>query len=575
MKTNTILKTIAVLFGSAIMLTSCIEETFPEGGSATNEQVADSPFTGDGIVMAMPTILMNNNLGGSSGYGHFDFGYPGIMGMLDRLAGDVFPVSGNVKGGNQYYDRFQFVMYHGSAPMMDDHYGWVAFFYDNYYQFLYPANSAVTIFSAGEPSPELGMAYAFRAHIYMDMARMYDPLPAVASGEVGTVPYEIPEAVKGLTVPLVTENSTLDELEFNERRPRDFMWAYILNDLNRAEELLKDYTPDVKTKPSYAVICGLKARAYLWLGGFTENYGDVALDDNTTVNVPTGEAAYREAAKYARMAINAAGGAVMTEADWTSPTVGFGKVASSWMWALCQSTDTVLGNLHSWTAHMSNESIWGYGALAQPGINKLYYDRMNDTDFRKKIINNPEMDYNKFKDYTVLTKDEYEGKTEDRPFPIAPYANFKFRTNGGEKYDDTKGNVTDIPLMRVEEMMLIEAEATAHYDEGAAKSLLANFMAYRDSAYTYTGSDLVEEIIFQKRVELWGEGLILWDLKRLNYGMITGLEGSNAPNDARYVTNGRAPVWNVPMPLSAVQQNGGLEDKNNPNPSMTYLSKNI
>lgn len=570
MKTNTILKTIAVLFGSAVLLTSCVEETFPEGGSATNEQIAESPFAADGVVTAMPTILMNNYLG----YGHFDFGYPGIMGCLDRLAGEVFPVSGNVKGGNQYYDRFQFVMYHGTAPVMDDHYGWVGFFYENYYQFLYPANSAITIFSAAEPSPELGMAYAFRAFSYMDMARMYDPLPAVASGEVGSVPYEIPEEIKGLTVPLVTGSSTLEELEFNERRPRDFMWAFILNDLNQAEELLADYEPDMKSKPSYAVICGLKARAYLWLGGFSENYGDVAIDENTTVNVPTGEAAYKLAAQYARKAINAFGGAIMTEAEWTSPTTGFSKVASSWMWALCQSTDTVLSNLHSWTAHMSNDAIWGYGPLAQPGINAMTYARMSDTDFRKKVFNNPELDYEKIKDYTLLTKDEYEGKTEDRFFPIAPYASFKFSTNGGEKYDDTKGNVTDIPLMRTEEMYLIEAEATAHYDEGTAKTLLAGFMAHRDPSYSYTGTDLVEEIIFQKRVELWGEGLILWDLKRLNYSMNTGDPNSNAPMDARYVTNGRAPWWNVPMPLVSVQQNAGLKDKNNPNPSMTYLPKN-
>lgn len=572
MKTNTILKTIALLFGSAVLLTSCVEETFPEGGTATNEQIAESPFAADGVVMAMPTIMMNNIVW--DGGDHFDFGYPGVMGCLDRLAGEVFPVSGNVEGGNQYYDRFQFVMYHGMHPTMDDHYGWVAFFYNNYYQFLYPANSAITIFSAGEPSPELGMAYVYRAFSYMDMARLYDPLPAVASGEVGANPYEIPEEIKGLTVPLVTESSTLEELEFNERRPREFMWAFILNDLNKAEELLDGYVPEVKNRPSCAVVYGLKARAYLWLGGFTETYGDVAIDENTTVNVPTGETAYKLAAQYARKAIDAAGGAVMTEAEWTNPTTGFSKVASSWMWALMQSTDTVIHNLLSWTAHMSNDAIWGYGPLAQPGINALYYARMSDTDFRKKVINNPEMDYNKMKDYTLLTKDEYEGKTADRPFPIAPYANFKFRTNGGEKYDDTKGNVTDIPLMRVEEMMLIEAEATAHYDEGTAKSLLEAFMAHRDPAYTYKGKDLVEEIIFQKRIELWGEGLILWDLKRLNYGMVTGQEGSNAPMDARYVTNGRAPVWNVPMPLNAVQQNLGLQGKNNPNPSQTYLPIN-
>ena len=63
-------------------------------------------------------------------------------------------------------------------------------------------------------------------------------------------------------------------------------------------------------------------------------------------------------------------------------------------------------------------------------------------------------------------------------------------------------------------------------------------------------------------------------MKRLNYGMNNGDEGSTAPADARFSTDGRAPWWNCVIPLSAVQQNQGLANKNNPNPTKTYLSKN-
>ncbi len=575
MKTNMIFKSfVALVLGSAVMLTSCIEETFPEGSTATIEQVGQSPFAADGILTAMPTIMMNNYLDIGT---HTDFGYPGIMGHLDRLAGEVFPVSGNVEGGNQYYDRFQFVMYVGVSEMMNAHSNWTMFFYNNYYQFIFAANAAVSAFSStGEPSPEWGIASIYRAANYMDMARLFEALPAVASGEVGTIDYQIKPEIVGLTVPLVTEASTMEELQSNPRLPREQMWAFILNDLNNAETMLEGYVSDRPVvMPSQAVAYGLKARAYLWLGGYDEAIGDVELAEGVTVNVPTGVEAYKKAAEYARKAINASGCRILTEAEWLDPNTGFCKIAPSWMWALSQSTDTVLGNLHSWTAHASNDAVWGYGPLAQPGMNAILYARMSDTDFRKKNIVTPDQSWEAIKNYTKLTKDEFEGNTSgNRSFPIAPYAWFKFHTNTGEKYDNTVGNVTDIPLMRVEEMYLIEAEATAHYDAGTAKTLIADFMAHRDASYKFYGSDVVDEIIFQKRMELWGEGQIFFDLKRLNYGMITGSEGSNAPIDARYETNGRAPWWNVPIPLNAVQKNTGLKDMNNPDPCKTYLPIN-
>ena len=147
----------------------------------------------------------------------------------------------------------------------------------------------------------------------------------------------------------------------------------------------------------------------------------------------------------------------------------------------------------------------------------------------------------------------------------------KFHTNGGEKFDYSKGNVTDIPLMRVEEMYLIEAEATAHYDAAAGKQLLNSFMATRAKGYVYNGSDVVEETIFQKRVELWGEGVVLYDMKRMNIGW-NNANNSNSPVYNRISTNGRAPWWNLTLPENAEQMNAALKGFNNPNPCITYIS---
>ncbi|MBQ5653767.1 MAG: hypothetical protein IIV28_03135, partial [Alistipes sp.] len=89
MKTNMIFKSfVALVLGSAVMLTSCIEETFPEGSTATTEQIGQSPFAAEGVLTAMPTIMMTNLVNG--GEDHFDFGYSALLGLYDRLAGEVF-----------------------------------------------------------------------------------------------------------------------------------------------------------------------------------------------------------------------------------------------------------------------------------------------------------------------------------------------------------------------------------------------------------------------------------------------------------------------------------------------------
>lgn len=561
MKTNTIVRFIAAVLCSSVLMTSCIKESLPEGGSATNEQVGESPFAADGVMTAMSTIMITNYIGQDE---HTDFGLPGVFGATDRMAGEVFPTSGNMPDGNKYYDRWQWCHYtYNSSGLNESGYGAPLIYY-NYYNFIYTTNSAITIFSTN-PGPELGVAKAFRAFSFLDLARLYDPLPAKAEGVAGTEAYNIPDDIKGLTVPIVTETSTIAELENNPRATREEMFTFILNDLNEAEELLKDYNASSVTMPSLAVVYGLKARTYLWLGGFSETYE----------NVPTGNDAYRKAAEYARKAINASGCTIMTEAQFTDPITGFCKVNSSWMWGMQQSTDTVLNNLLSWTAHMSTDALWGYGGGSQPGISAISYARMNDTDFRKKLYNNPERDFSLIDPYTNLTEEEYEGEGQGIS-SVAPYASFKFHTNNGEKYDYAVGNVTDIPLMRVEEMYLIEAEAIAHYDAAKGGELLTAFMAHRDSGYVLpTDGDLIEEIIFQKRMEFWGEGVIIYDMKRLNIGMNNGDPASNAPADARFTTDGRAPWWNCVIPLSAIQQNQGLAGKNNPSPTKTYLSKNL
>lgn len=550
MKKNKIVKFAAALLCAPVLLSSCIEETFPEGGNVTSGQISESPFAMEDIAASIPTILITNYLNMGD---HFDFGYPGIFGATDRMVGEVFPVSQNLPGGNQYFDRWQAWLYPDMGGLSAT--GWTDFFYLNYYQFIYSANEVISIASQSESGGvALGIAKAFRAMCYLDMARMYDPLPAKAPDRPS---YESElEAVKGLTVPIVREGATLEQLENNPRATREEMFNFILSDLTDAESLLADYQPASKNMPSQAVVYGLLARTYLWLGGFEETYEGFV----------TGTEAYKKAAEYARKAINASGCTILTESQWLDPKTGFNTVNSSWMWAMIQTTDTVLNNLLSWAAHMSLEAVYGYGYGAQPGISVFSYERISDTDFRKKSYVTADRSYAAAQPYMSLTEEEFK--------TVAPYASYKFHTAGGEKSNFTIANVVDIPMMRIEEMYLIEAEATAHYDEATARTLLTSFMAHRDPNYRIPAAttDLVEEIIFQKRIEFWGEGIIYYDMKRLNMSMHNADTGTNAPSGAIISTDGRAPWWNCVIPLGAVQQNIALTNMNNPDPTGTVRS---
>ena len=55
---------------------------------------------------------------------------------------------------------------------------------------------------------------------------------------------------------------------------------------------------------------------------------------------------------------------------------------------------------------------------------------------------------------------------------------------------------------------------------------------YRYSSYQCTASameDFRKELILQKRIEFWGEGIIYWDYKRLELSVTRGYSGTNCP----------------------------------------------
>ena len=548
MKFSKIFKTTAVALGAVVALSGCIRETFPKEGTITQGQLmaGQMEVVAENLLKGIPSGLLTY----ISGWEHTDFGYHSVGVYNDHACG-LITSNGHLLGLPAGYDRFYLAAYswsyapNGNMP---------AHVWYNYYPQIKSCNDLIKVLEGNEQLQHYaGIARTYRAMMYLDLARMYECLPAANDNNPDYFADQL--SVAGLTVPIVDENLDEAGAKENPRATREQIFNFIFADLAFAEEALAEYVPTMFSNPDLSVVYGLYARAYLWLGGF---------DDMYSGELPKGNAAYAKAGEYARKAIEAHGGAIMSEAEWTSVTNGFNVVASSWMWGLQQSVDTVINNLFQFVAHMAPEASYGYAPLSQLGVSSKDYERLGDGDFRKKLIKGPETTYAEFAPYTSLSADEFAS--------FAPYVNFKFRPAGGNRTEYKAAGATVLPLMRCEEMYFIEMEA-AYHTQGfdAALTLLSQFMANRDSSYRVQTQDLLDEIIFQKGIEFWGEGIKMYDMKRLNKGYDSAYNGTNYPPDARFVIEGRAPWWSYCIPKGETDLNkAAAEQGANPNPSQAF-----
>lgn len=84
--------------------------------------------------------------------------------------------------------------------------------------------------------------------------------------------------------------------------------------------------------------------------------------------------------------------------------------------------------------------------------------------------------------------------------------------------------IGQLNLIRAADMLLVEAEAKAHQTgkEGQALALLNELRAQRNASELVglTGTALIDEILKERRRELYGEGTILFDLIRSKKGLV-------------------------------------------------------
>lgn len=338
--------------------------------------------------------------------------------------------------------------------------GDLRYMYYFYYRIIANANVLINGID-NTPGPQAersmikGQALAYRAWAHFQLVQLW--------GER----FDATKTNTQLGVPLILENT----LEGQPRATVEEVYSQINKDMDEAIGLLAGYGRTgsaAKSNINVNVARGFKARMAL-------------AQQNWTV------AATEAAAARSSFSL-------MSNAQYTS---GFNDITNpEWIWGSRQISDH---NSFFWSyfAYMSanfNSTV----IRTQPrAINGALWDQIPDSDIRKQV---------------------WDRTGANVPIPPGG-ARIAYQNN---KYLATSSSLStgDVPLMRAAEMYLIEAEAKARSgDEPGARQALFELVSNRDPEYvlsTNSGQALIDEILFNRRIELWGEGFRFTDLKRLN-----------------------------------------------------------
>ncbi len=500
--------------------TACEDlDTTPEGAVLTTEQKAeigeDMPTRAEagvrGIFSQFNVYMPNETAIGASR--HNDFGYSSIMLFTDANTEDV--VSGdngyNWAGNSLTYDDRVYTSYESQIVWND------------YYSIIFNANNVIGSLDAASEDKVtqfyLAQALAARAFCYMELAQLYQ--------------FNYKGHESSPCVPLITD-ANADEAA-NNGAPRatvQEVYTLVNSDVSLAIELLTkaEAAGQKRSDKRYidlAVAYGLRARMNLAM----QNWSEAAAD--------------------AQAAIDTSSASPASISDVSSPTFCSAE-EDNWMWAIyiAETDDVVQSGIVNWISHNGTFN-YGYGQYSGGHqISKKLYNTISATDIRKGWWSNED-------GYCPNVNDEWNEYLVEHKFP--PYTNCKFAPY--QKVLNNDVNANDIPLMRIEEMYLILAEAK-QMSGADGKTILENFIKkYRDPSYSCTASNFQDEVYRQKRIELWGEGRIWFDLMRLNKGVDRRGAGFE-PNCVLLLPSGDANLlWRLPQ--TEVNGNGAISDADN------------
>src|ERR1035437_1630946 len=292
------------------------------------------------------------------------------------------------------------------------------------------------------------------------------------------------------------------------------VYTRIIADLTQAEPLLTGKARASKADMDVTVIQGFRARVALLMEDW-----------------PT-------AATYANKARQ--GYTLMTAAQYPATNAFSSLSNSEWIWgSLIPASEATI--YASFFSHMDIRT-GGYAALGgQKKITKALYDLIPTGDVRKTVFTTPTS--------TNLTSSSDPGYNQKK---------HQVPTAGSW--------AADYLYMRAAEMYLIEAEAlTRQGQDATARTVLETLIKTRNPAYSaasFSGASLLNEILLQRRIELWGEGFSLMDIKRLNQGLNrptgTGNHGAPSFDPGVYTTSPADPRFLMRIPQRELDNNTSL-----------------
>ena len=396
--------------------------------------------------------------------------------------------------------------------------------WNTYYTCIAEANSIISQKNNITGSTDLvdyyvGQAYALRAYSYFMLsqwfARTYkghesDPCVPLFTGTVFNGSTGQPRAT-------VTQ-----------------VYAQIDSDIQQAVNLLKNTTQLSPSHIGYAVALGLRSRIYL----VEEKWNNAYI-----------------AARDAITAAEAQGKGILEVSDFNGLN---DATKGNVMWG-AEIPNAQSGQYAAFFTHMDvSVSMTTYAQRAPKQISTWLYDKMSATDARRAWWD-PSSSYS-----------------------TGGYVTQKFKMREGVI------GAGDYIYMRVEEMYLNAAEALAHRGgmDTNARNWLNQLMAKRDPNYNCTKSgnalggltndetgSLLEEILLQRRIELWGEDGRIYTIRRLHQGFERNAEDGWPASlllTDRSLQDPESYPWVITIPLAEFDGNPNMNFTNDQNPMDDY-----
>lgn len=527
-----------LLLSATMVVVSCDLDKFPEGSTVTqdqkNEVVELLPDRISSELNGLKTGLYSHTNLLTDNNNHMDYGFPAAC-MIYETAGQDLLTLNDQTGYNKFISSQRLLDRNITSTFN-------GFLWKLYYKHMKTANDILKAIPANVEDTSLkryrGQALASRAFDYLQLIQTYQ------------LTYIGHETANG--VPLVLESTDDTELMNNPRASVQQVYARIMEDLDEAISLLANASARAdKAEISSEVAYGLRARANLLMGKWSAAASDAAK-------------AYAGATAY-------------SAAEVSVPTF-YNATDNAWIWGIVVTTEDYLAKtgIVNWPSNLCSLTGMGYTTAASATdvayrlINKNLWTEIPESDVRKgwwvdEDLYSPVLDNGLGEDYAYYwANGMFNGGTF--PSKFSPYTNVKFGPDNGT-FADTD-NAQDWPLMRVEEMKLIEAEAIGRDNLAAGKQKLEEFVKqYRDPSYTCTAGSLdafIDEVWFQRRIELWGEGFALFDILRLKKPIVR--QGANYPINSTFAEIApESPIMIYRIPEVETSVNSAItEADNNP-----------